>query len=261
MKKYIIFLMSALLICGCKMSEPTPLPKTATAVLVGIGYTCDKKELSKAGAVLDIKTMHETIGYAYYDNNIIGLHKPNCTYKILQDNYATLNNVKSALRNAINDELAIIYFSCKSTQLETNDISEDDGLDECLYLYDGILRDNEIWNIIKQAKGRVFIIFDTSNSSTMFKSSINNNVNTLMNVDNDGKTNLNITCWSACLDNEVLPEKSTGGKLTSYLYYKFSSREQTYQQIFDKIFNSLSNKQHINKTIIGEDFSNKSMFK
>jgi hypothetical protein len=82
-----------------------------------------------------------------------------------------------------------------------------------------------------------------------------------MNVDNDGKTNLNITCWSACLDNEVLPEKSTGGKLTSYLYYKFSSREQTYQQIFDKIFNSLSNKQHINKTIIGEDFSNKSMFK
>ena len=157
--------------------------------------------------------------------------------------------------------MAIIYFSCKSTQLETNDISEDDGLDECLYLYDGILRDNEIWNIIKHAKGRVFIIFDTSNSSTMFKSSINNNVNILMKLDNDGKTNLNITCWSACLDNEVLPEKSTGGKLTSCLYFKFSTKEQTYQHVFDKISKSLSNKQNINKTIIGEDFSHKSMFR
>jgi hypothetical protein len=262
MKKYIMFLMSALLICGCKMSEPTPLPKTATAVLVGIGYTCDKKELCKAGAVLDIKTMYESIRYAYYDNNIVGLHKPNCTYTILQDNNATIQNVKNALTSAVNDELAIVYFSCKSTQLKSTDLNENDGLDECLQLYDGVLRDNEIWNIIKCAKGRVFIIFDTSHSSTMFKTS-QSNVNNfmLMNIDNNINSNLNITCWSACLDNEVLPEKSTGGKLTSYLYYKFSSKEQTYQQVFDKIFKSLSNKQHINKTIIGEDFSNKSMFR
>jgi hypothetical protein len=163
MKKNIIICMVLLSLCGCKIVEPTPLPKSATAVLVGIGYKCDKKELRKKGADLDIKTMHEILRYAYYDTKIIGSQKPNYTYKILQDNYATLNNVKSAIQNAINDELAIIYFSCKSTQLETDDISEDDGLDECLYLYDGILRDNEIWNIIKQAKGRVFIIFDTSN--------------------------------------------------------------------------------------------------
>lgn len=264
MKKIISCLLITLILIGCKIDKPTQMPTSATAVLVGIGYKCDKKELRKKGSDLDIKTMHEILRYAYYDTEIIGLRKPNCTYKILQDNYATLNNVKSALYNAINDELAIIYFSCKSTQVASDETTEKDGLDECLQLYDGILKDNEIWDIISLAKGRVFIIFDTSNSSTMFKTSLTDNIDVLMNMDNFNNSNisnLNITCWSACLDNEILPEKSTGGKLTSYLYFKFSSRAQTYQQVFDKISKSLSNKQNINKTVIGEDFSHNSMFR
>jgi hypothetical protein len=262
MKKLIIYTIILTSLCGCKVTTPTPLPNSATAVLVGIGYRCDKKELQKKGSSLDVETMYETLRYTYYDNYKVGLQKPNCTYFILQDHRATIQNVKDALYQAINDELAIIYFSCKSTQLVTDDPNETDGLDECLQLYDGILKDNEIWEIISLAKGRVFIIFDTSNSSTMFRTSLNNN-DFLMNMDNinTSNSNLNITCWSACLDNEVLPEKSTGGKLTTYLYFKFSSREQTYQRVFDKIFKSLSNKQNINKTIIGEDFSNKSMFR
>jgi hypothetical protein len=261
MKKLIIYTLILTLICGCKVTEPTPLPTSATAVLVGIGYKCDKKELQKKGADLDVQTMKETIVSTYYDNYKVGLQKPNCRYFVLQDNKATIQNVKTAIYNAIHDELAIIYFSCKSTQVASNDPVEIDGLDECLQLYNGILRDNEIWDIISLAKGRVFIIFDTSNSSTMFRNSLNDNADILMNIDIGNTSKLNITCWSACLDNEVLPEKSTGGKLTSQLYFKFSSKEQTYQQVFDKILKSLSNKQNINKTVIGEDFSNRSMFR
>lgn len=261
MKKLIIYTLILTLICGCKVTEPTPLPTSATAVLVGIGYKCDKKELQKKGANLDIETMYETLKYTYYDNYKVGLQKPNCRYFILQDNKATIQNVKTAIYNAIHDELAIIYFSCKSIQLASDDPTEIDGLDECLRLYDGILRDNEIWDIISLAKGRVFIIFDTSNSATMFRTSLNDNTDILMNMDIVNTSKLNIISWSACLDNEVLPEKSTGGKLTSQLYFKFSSKEQTYQQVFDKILKSLSHKQNINKTIIGEDFSNRSMFR
>jgi hypothetical protein len=194
------------------------------------------------------------------DGTEIVEEKPYFTF-VLQDNKATIQNVKTAIYNAIHDELAIIYFSCKSTQVVTSDKFEVDGLDECLQLYDGILRDNEIWDIISLAKGRVFIIFDTSNSATMFRTSLNDNADILMNIDIGNTSKLNITCWSACLDNEVLPEKSTGGKLTSQLYFKFSSKEQTYQQVFDKLLKSLSNKQNINKTVIGEDFSNRSMFR
>ena len=259
-KQIIIYSIVLSLFCGCKTTEPTLLPQTATAVLVGIGFKCDKKEIQKKGADLDIRTMYETVRYAYNDNYLVGLQKPNCTYKVLQDHNATTYNVKSALQSAINDELAILYFSCKSLQLESTDQDEIDDLDECLQLYDGILRDNEIWEIISQAKGRVFIIFDTSNSSSMFKSSMANNIQ-LMNIDNKETSSLNITCWSACLDNEVLPEKGTGGKLTTYLYYKYYTKELTYQQVFDKILKSLSHKQNINKTVIGEDFSNKSMFR
>lgn len=45
-----------------------------------------------------------------------------------------------------------------------------DSPDEYLCLYDTYMQDDEIWDIVKECKGRVFMIFDACHSATMFRS-------------------------------------------------------------------------------------------
>lgn len=271
MKLATVFLMATVAITGCKTKPVTPYPEKVSFTAIGMGYKCDRKELRKKGSDLDISTMVESVRYAYHDFNDMKLR---CKYRIIQDDKATVDNVKLALTQAMYDDLSIIYFSCKATQIKaTADTEEADGFDECLMLYDGLLIDNDIWNILKTAKGRVFIIFDTSNSETMFKANSNTVTNESLLIDlyeemktsedktNDVIANLNMVCWSACLDNETIKEREIGSKLTNTFYFKFSNDYLSYNDVFTKLQKTLDNKQNIKKTVIGKDFSDNSMFR
>lgn len=287
MKKLLLLstLAAATILTGCATHEPTPVPKHTTAVLVGTGYKCDKKELRKKGSDLDIATMHESIRFCYSgtqhyiisesdpyridDKEYFFPANPNViSIMTMQDSDATVEAVKTALRIAVQDELAIIYFSCFATQVPTTDPSEPDGFDEAIKLYDGLLLDNDIWDILQTAKGRVFIMFETSHGSSMFRAAKNGPMKESMLVDlmtdienKPANGPLNMVCWAASMEGEELDDRSIGSKFTNAFYFKLHNRDQPYQDVYDSIYKSLSNKQNINKTVIGEDFSNLSIFR
>ena len=261
-------LASIIAINGCTAPKSeTPYPTKVTAVLVGLTYKCDKKELRKKGAELDLITIDECIHQAYNDFNA---NRPRCHTRVYQDKDATLYNVKSAIRQAMYDDLAIIYFSCKATQIEDTGSEESDGKDECLMLYDGLLKDDDIWNILQYARNRVFIIFDTSNSESLFKANSDKHevydlltdlYDEMMERDKKNVIPLNMVCWSACCDDESIKERGIGSKLTNTIYFKFSNNYLTYDDVFEKLLKTLDGKQNIKKTVFGEDFSDRSMFR
>jgi len=178
--------------------------------------------------------------------------------------------VKNALRKAMYSDVAIVYFSCKATQVPaTTDKSEEDGLDECIQLYDGLLYDNEIWDILQTARGRVFVMFETSHAGSMFKAGSDGLEKSILvdlydeMIADEKKVRengLNLLVWSACMDGEELPERSIGSKFTNAFYFK-SDRFYTYRETFDRIQKSLGNKQNIQKTVIGEDFQDLTLFR
>lgn len=250
------------------------MPKTITAVLVGMGGGCDKKELRKKGSDLDVATIYETLRYCENDemdkfeyNDTSGdyymdfRYIPNCNYIIMQNENATVEGVKAALRRAIQDELAIVYFSCKAKQIPATDASEADGLDECICLYDGNLVDNEIWEILKTAHGRVFVMFETSYAGSMLKATSKEDKASFSAAANAGLLDdlireveeenakyadqiPNILCWAACMENETVDERTIGSKFTNAFYFK-SDKWYTYGETFDRIQKSLENKQNI----------------
>ena len=106
-----------------------------------------------------------------------------CIVKILVDASATPKNVKDELLQLVKlsesgDVLAITY-SGHGTTTPDLDGDEDDGRDEAICLYGGLMIDDEIRSILKQVKEGVKVTFisDSCHSGTVtraFLSAINN---------------------------------------------------------------------------------------
>lgn len=86
---------------------------------------------------------------------------------------ATVAAVRSNLIEICNNnDLAIFYYSGHGGQTAAFDPynqHEGDGKDEFLCLYDKALLDDDIWQIISNARGRVVCIFDACHSETMYR--------------------------------------------------------------------------------------------
>lgn len=270
MKKLLFIAVLTAIISGCTTSVNTPVPNSVAAVVVGLGYKCDKAELRRPGSDIDTTTIEEMINTAYGhtvlsidgSNKYIGPNSELVQHYVLKDHNATVNNVKAALTCAMEKELAIVYFSCKAKQFSTDDPTETDGLDEALVLYDGLFLDNEIWSILNTAKGRVFLIFDTSYAASMFKSTLNESpTDSIANgFLPENTSNVNMVCWAACNEDEVVKERSIGSKMTNTFYFK-ENPWYSYDMIFNKMQKTLDGKQNIKKIVIGEDFSDRTIFR
>lgn len=133
--------------------------------------------------------------------------KPRCDYaKLLINDEATKSRVMYEMRNVCDSDLAIIIFNCHGGQRPGKQ-NESDGKDEFLGLYDQPLIDNEIWNIVLGAKGRVFFIFDSCHSESMFR-----NIDNM--ILNERSANPDLLAWSSCSDDTVsYGNPTTGGFL------------------------------------------------
>lgn len=184
-----------------------------------------------SGAELDSKRMY----------NLLKEYSDDITYFTNEE--AKKNDVKSAMEKAMQNDLAIIYYSGHggSQHFANTGPEEADGKDEFLCLYDNPMIDNEIWQLLKQAKGRVFLIFDCCHSSTMFR--VPNPFAKKEKKEREfepGRTEfvtdekIRAVQWAGCHETTVSWGSSAGGMFTNALrkYYK---QYLTYDELWDKI--------------------------
>jgi len=132
---------------------------------------------------------------------------------ILTDTNATARNVLDGIERVCENELAIIYYSGHGGTYYTQNPEEADGCDEFLVLYDYSIWDNDIWNIISQAKGNVVLIFDCCHSETMFQTVLGSSI-PVMPPMKSKSCKSRILCWSACEDNASSYADRNGGLFT-----------------------------------------------
>ena len=144
---------------GSSNSTSNSIGRNYRAVIIGISdYPGTQNDLSTpVKSALAIKSCLER-GSSYY------------TVKLLTDGSATLSNVRNALdwlkSKADENDISFVYYCGHGSQVETkNRRQEGDSMDECLFLYDDIMRDDEFVERLLDIKGIVFVILDCCKSA------------------------------------------------------------------------------------------------
>lgn len=221
------------ILCGCGKSGSTGI------VIVGMEQSAKFGKCE--GCSHDAATM----------NRILSKYgKPT----VLQNQQATKAAVVDALQKASQKDLMIFFYSGHGGSDRIGDVSgEPDRRNEYLCLYNTYMLDNEIWEIVKRAKGRVFLIFDCCHSETMFRSpgiDLSGMAEEMEMARSGDKVNM--LCWSGCPDDNYSYGGTMGGVLTNAIrdsYGKWKS--------YDKVWAGAKLKarsQNPRKTQIGKGF-------
>lgn len=261
MKKRFISYLIAIGMCigvvGCK-SDGTmnPEAKSTNTYVVVVGMENSKFAGDCPGAGYDADRMYKLL--SAYTPNIV----------LFRDSNATKANVTAALSKAIanaNDGLVIFCYSGHggSEPFYNTGKEEVDGKDEFLCLYDTYMRDNEIWNIISQSRGRVFMIYDCCHSQTMYRAP-GFKVRIPLSWDHrlNEQQGFSMLCWSGCPDDTYSYGASTGGQFTNALLRHFDTNK-SYEALWnelksDKVLRAYENPQ---STALGNGFDAKQIFR
>lgn len=243
-----------------KKDEPIVKKNNISVVIVGMEYS--RTFGSCPGAKKDAENMRR----------ILSKYTDNITF--FTDSEATRIRVANALKKAVESDLCIFCYSGHggSERFSDTGSEEKDGKDEFLCLNDNYLRDNDIWKILKTAKGRVVMYFDCCHSSDMFRTQNPfamgfGAVGTSTERGPKGQTlfvkddNVNALAWAGCHESTVSWGSSAGGQLTNTLV-KYFNQELTYDELWEKIANdsSLLRAEIPYRIIIGKPFGNKKVF-
>lgn len=251
MKQLMVILAAVLCISGCTLIEDavTEDPsKKAFVITVGVenGYAGDCP-----GARKDCNNMKSLLKkYAKTQLSFI-------------DAQATVDKVSAALEMGVQTPLCIFYYSGHGGSVGgSTDSTEIDGHDEFICLFDQGMMDDDIWDIVSQAKGRVVLIFDCCHSGTMYRGPISfNRTRRKLKATSKLPGNVQILCWSGCGDSNYSYGSSGGGKFTNTIleYYSVS---RTYDSLCNKVESDKDLKKYesVQRTIIGYDFGNKKVF-
>ena len=255
MKKLIALTVAVISLVGCDPTNNNNTTTTTTTtndtytIVTGVenGYAgkCE-------GCLLDAKRMTE----------ILSPYSKTLTY--LTDKNANRQAVVNALTEGVKHNLCIFFYSGHGGSVKTyTDKTEVDGHDEYLCLYDKELLDNDIWNIIKNAKGRVFLMFDCCHSGTMFRAPVTFIRQRMkLSATSTVSASVDILCWSGCPDDTYSYGGSDGGEFTNAIRKYFKST-LTYNELWSKVEadSSLKKYEQVQRTIIGKNFGNTKIFK
>ena len=174
-------------------------------------------------------------------------------YVKLENSQATIANV---IENAVSvaksldstGGLLVLFFSGHGGQVPTQSQGlEDDGLDETLCLWDGQLRDKDIWSLLNRLPKnvRVWMVTDCCNSGTNYRKPRNFSVaiKRLANerhavraargiVERAESQEPNLLHWGGCGDGESSYGSVNGGKFTTALVDTYNPR-LTYREWFN----------------------------
>lgn len=199
-------------------------------------------------------------------NAMCGLLSRFGTVKLLQETEATRESVTEALKDALQGEFCIFYYSGHGGQMR--DSKGENGISEFLCLDDGPLNDYKIWEMLQEAKGRVFMIFDCCHSATMFRAAEDgtNDAVELKEFKNVGfrfdmlrdawmrAENLtNLLVWSGCPANDYSYGDASGGVLTNGIRRNYRSGI-SYDSLWKKAENFAKSQNPV-RTRIGPEFT------
>ena len=222
------------------------------------GVLCIGMENSRYGACpgaqIDATRMH----------NILKKYSDNATLLISQQ--ATKAVVVQKMVEVCQKDLAIIFYSGhggdqKQSAATKLNWPEPTCKDQFLCLYDAPMIDDEIWNVICGAKGRVVLICDCCHSATMFRTAVFSRRAKLLKAGKDSSS-VQMLCWSGCPDNTYSYGSEDGGQLTNALL-KYFDAALTYKQLWSKVKSDKQLKQFedVQETVIGSDFRELQVFK
>ena len=214
-------------------------------VIVGMGMS--GRYGACPGAALDAQTMNRILS---------NYGKPT----VLVNQQATKAAVVNALKEAAKKDLMIFFYSGHGGQERVGDLSgEPDLKNEHLCLYNTYMLDNEIWEIVKGAKGRVVLIFDCCHSETMFRdpgvdlSDIAEMVEKERSADN-----VRMLCWSGCPDSSYSYGDNNGGILTNAIRDAWK-KGSSYKNVWGRA-SKTAKSQSPRKTVIGKSFESEKVF-
>lgn len=240
----------AALICatvaGCHWDpEPeAPVDPSNTTYVVTVGMENSRFAGQCPGAGIDCTRMTDLL--SKYTSNIVTFQSEKA------NKVAVVNAMKTAVEKA---ELFIFYYSGHggSEWFYDTGAEEVDGKDEFLCLNDTMMRDNEIWDIISKAKGRVVLMFDCCHSRTMFRCPVFNlNKCIPLGATHNEEGSLRMCCMSGCQDDTYSYGSSSGGMFTN-TFRKYYNAGLSYDQIWEKVEadKSLQSAELVQRTLMG----------
>jgi len=180
------------------------------ALLIGSNYaSIPSAQLS--GCINDIVNMRNMLidSYGYKDANITMLRDDDRTRLSTKANI--LAQITNHIAKAGAADTLWIHYSGHGTQIRATDSYEPDGRDECIVPCDfntkGIIDDNTLFNLIRNAKCQLILCFDSCHNGTAcdLQYSINYNKGALGVTVNNPKriTNSNIIMFSGSRDAQT----------------------------------------------------------
>jgi len=179
------------------------------ALLIGCNYLNTPQQLN--GCINDIIHIRNTLidAYAYSPHNIVMLRDD--VPSILPTRANILNSLKLMVGQSAGLSELIIHYSGHGTAIRDTNGDEVSGKDQAIvpldYTRNGFISDDELFNIIKDAKCRVLMLFDSCNSGTVcdLQYSINYVNRAFVRSTNNTKriVNPNIIMMSGCRDDQT----------------------------------------------------------
>jgi len=228
---------------------------TTTAKILCVGVGNSTVVGSCAGADLDAKRMFDLFKKTF----------SNISYSnLLLNDAATRSAVVSGFSEicAGDESTTTVFFFAGhggSQRLKNYAPEEADGRDEFVVLYDDYLVDDEIWNIISSARGRVFLVFDCCHSETMFRlpaayefdkvksfwTIIRDQIKALFSLKKQNPEQLRastvpafteLLCWSGCADDKTSKGSYSGGVFTNAILRTYETNKSLlYAAFWDKL--------------------------
>lgn len=243
-------------IVGCKTGEDIIGNHKASdtyAVVVGMEHSRFAGDCPGAG--IDSTRMHNLL--SHYASDLV----------LLQDAKATKAAVVAAIKHGVEQSgtgLFIFYYSGHGGSDPFPDTKDElDGRDEYFCFYDTYFRDDEMWKLIQQCKGRFLLIADCCHSQTIFSlPSIDMRRSMPMELRKRDANSVNMLCWSGCPDNTYSYGSATGGQFTNALLRHYTS-DKTYDGLWNLIKNDSTLRQYEDpqRTIIGSGFGEARVFR
>lgn len=182
---------------------------TKRALLIGCNYIATPSAKLN-GCINDVVNVRNTLidAYGFQSQNICFLRDDDSSKLPTKTNI--LNNLASMIGVCSPDDTLWVHYSGHGTQVRDTNGDETDGLDECIvpcnYNVAGVITDDELYNIIKNAKCQLMLFFDSCQSGTVcdLKFSINYKNGALVKSVNSPKVilNNNVIMLSGCTDSQ-----------------------------------------------------------
>jgi hypothetical protein len=205
------------------------------AVLVGINYE-NNPNARLYGCINDINRIGDVLtdAFGYKLENITKLRDDALQPSFLPTRSNILTSLTKLVRESANCDEIWFHYSGHGSQIRDRNGDEADGLDEVIvpldYTSNGVITDDDIFNILRASRCKTVLLFDSCNSGTVCDLQwrfdyVNNRQVKILNTSLRVLANPNIFCFSGARDTQTAADtysneqrQSVGAFTSAFIY-------------------------------------------